>query len=160
MSSPANPNESENIAIVESFFADWAKKDATLLATYLADDFAYQMIEGEPDLIGPAQFVATLGNVLPAFKAIDMHIRRIECYGHLVMVERYDRMTGADEAHNMNFEVAAVLMVCDGKIKALRDYPIPGGVFELGDAWLPGGIEDENRLAAASQSDGKSAPIP
>ena len=123
----AQPDETENVAIVKNFFADWAKRDAALLATYLADDFAYQMIEGEPDLIGPEQFVATLKDVLTGFTQIDMHIRRIVSYGHIVMVDRFDRMVGKDEAHSMNFEVVATLIVRNGKIKALRDFPLPGG---------------------------------
>ena len=145
------PDEAANIALVENFFADWAKQDATLLASYLAEDFAYQMIEGEPDIVGPTQFMATLKDVLPAFVEIDMHIRRIACFGHLVMVERNDRMIGKDEAHSMYFEVAAMLVVQDGKLKMLRDFPIPGGVFQLGDAWLPGTYEEEHRLEVAAK---------
>jgi limonene-1,2-epoxide hydrolase len=147
----AQPDETENVAIVKNFFADWAKRDASVLAAYLADDFAYQMIEGQPDIIGPAQFVDTLGPVLPSFVEIDMHIRRIVAYGHIVMVDRFDRMVGKDEAHSMNFEVVPTLIVRNGKIKALRDFPLPGGVFELGDAWLEGSDEDERRLEAAAK---------
>jgi len=149
---PGHANETENIALVQNFFADWAKRDASLLATYMADDFAYQMIEGEPDLIGPKQFVATLKDVLPGFVSIDMHIRRIVSYGHLVMVDRHDRMIGADKAHSMNFEVVAMLTVQDGKIKMLRDFPIPGGVFELGEAFAEGSSEDAHRLDVAAKS--------
>jgi len=149
---PAPPNEADNVALARNFFADWSKRDAALLATYLADDFAYQMIEGEPDLIGPAQFVATLEHVLRGFVEIDMHIRRIEGFGHLVMVERYDRLIGKDAAHSMCFEVVSMLVVQDGKLKMLRDFPIPGGVFELGEAFLAGGEADERRLQAAGKS--------
>jgi limonene-1,2-epoxide hydrolase len=146
----APPNEAENVALVRNFFADWAQRDASLLAKYLADDFAYQMIEGQPDIVGPDQFVATLKDVLPGFVEIDMHIRRIECFGHLVMVDRYDRMVGKDEAHSMYFEVVATLVVGDGKLKMLRDFPVPGGVFELGDAFAAGTVEDEHRLDVAA----------
>ncbi|MGI9342288.1 MAG: nuclear transport factor 2 family protein [Gammaproteobacteria bacterium] len=149
--SPATPDEAENVEVVRNFFADWSRRDAALLARYLADDFAYQMIEGEPDLVGPAQFVATLEHVLPGFVEIDMHIRRIESFGHLVMVERYDRMIGEDEAHSMCFEVVAILVVEDGKLKMLRDFPIPGGVFELGAAFDAGSAEDRRRLDAARE---------
>ena len=147
----ALPNEAENVALVRNFFADWAQRDASLLAKYLAEDFAYQMIEGEPDIVGPDQFVATLKDVLPGFVEIDMRIRRIECFGHLVMVDRCDRMVGKDEAHSMSFEVAALLVVADGKLKMLRDFPIPGGVFELGDAFAAGTVEDEHRLEVAAE---------
>lgn len=145
------PDEAQNVTIVRNFFADWSQRDAALLGGYLADDFAYQMIEGEPDLVGPAQFVATLEHVLQGFVEIDMHIRRIESFGHLVMVERYDRMIGKDEAHSMCFEVVAILVVEDGKLKMLRDFPIPGGIFELGSAFDTGGAEDQRRLDAARE---------
>jgi limonene-1,2-epoxide hydrolase len=148
----ARPNESENVALVQNFFADWTKRDAALLATYMSDDFSYQMIEGEPDLIGPAMFIKTLGTVLPGFTEIDMRIRRIVGYGHIVIVDRFDRMIGKDAAHSMCFEVVAMLIVRDGKITTLRDYPIPGGVFELGDAWLTGGQADESRLQATAET--------
>jgi hypothetical protein len=62
-------------------------------------------------------------------------------------------MIGADEAHNMIFEVVAMLIVQDGKIKALRDYPLPGGVFELGEAWVAGSAEDQQRLETAARHD-------
>jgi len=67
--------EAENITVVKAFFADGFRRDTELLATYLADDFVYQMIEGEPDLSGPAKFVKTLGAVLKTFTRVDMHRR-------------------------------------------------------------------------------------
>ena len=148
---PGHANEAANIEIVRNFFADWSKRDATVLARYLADDFAYQMIEGEPDIIGPAMFVETLLNVLPTFTEIDMQIRRIVAYGHIVLVDRYDRMVGKDEASSMMFEVVGMLTVQDGKLKSLRDYPIPGGVFELGSAWAEGSSADAARLETATK---------
>jgi limonene-1,2-epoxide hydrolase len=148
---PGHSKEAENIELVQNFFSDWSKRDATVLAKYLADDFAYQMIEGEPDIIGPAMFVETLINVLPSFNEIDMHIRRIAGYGHIVMVDRYDRMVGADEASSMMFEVIGILAVQDGKLESLKDFPIPGGVFELGDAWAEGGAANEERLETAAK---------
>jgi limonene-1,2-epoxide hydrolase len=148
---PGHASESENKDVVLKFFADWSKRDVHLLAKYLADDFAYQMIEGEPDIIGPAMFVETLKDVLPAFTHIDMGIRRIECYGHVVMVDRYDRMTGTTDANSMKFEVVGMLVVKDGKITALRDYPIPGGIFELGSDWDYGSTADQQRLETAAR---------
>jgi limonene-1,2-epoxide hydrolase len=81
-------------------------------------------------------FIETLGDVLPGFVSINMEIRRIVGYGHIVMLDRYDRMTGVDEAHSMNFEVVGLVRVQEGKLSVLRDFPIPGGVFDLGSAWL------------------------
>ena len=64
--------ESDNVKLVRNFFADWSKRDARILAKYMTDDFAYQMIEGEPDIIGPKMFIETLGDVLPGFVSINM----------------------------------------------------------------------------------------
>ncbi len=148
---PRHDEEASNMALVQNFFADWSKRDAQLLATYLADDFAYQMIEGEPDLIGPAIFVETLKDVLISFTEIDMQIRRITCHGHVVMVDRFDRMMGKDKDHSMSFEVVGILLVTNRKLRMLRDYPIPGGVFELGNAWLEGSPADKQRLSTAAK---------
>jgi len=143
---PGHVDESDNVKLVRNFFADWSKRDARVLAKYMADDFAYQMIEGEPDIIGPEMFIKTLGDVLPGFASINMEIRRIVGYGHIVMIDRYDRMTGVDEAHSMNFEVVGLVKVHAGKLSVLRDFPIPGGVFDLGSAWLEGSDADNQRL--------------
>ena len=143
---PGHIDESANVKLVRNFFADWSKRDARILAKYMADDFAYQMIEGEPDIIGPEMFIKTLGDVLPGFVSINMEIRRIVGYGHIVMIDRYDRMTGIDEAHSMNFEVVGLVKVHEGKLSVLRDFPIPGGVFDLGSAWLEGSDADNQRL--------------
>ena len=128
--------EAENIALVQRFFDDWAKKDADLLATYLADDLVYQMIEGQPDIVGKAAFVETLGPALGAFKTVDMKILRHYAVGQLVLSERFDTLIGVDEAHSMRFSVASYSVVYDGKITVLKDYPIRGGTFELGDSFL------------------------
>jgi limonene-1,2-epoxide hydrolase len=128
--------EAENIALVQRFFDDWAKKDADLLATYLADDLVYQMIEGQPDIVGKAAFVETLGPALRAFKTVDMKILRHYAVGQLVLSERFDTLIGVDEAHSMRFSVASYSVVYDGKITVLKDYPIRGGTFELGDSFL------------------------
>jgi limonene-1,2-epoxide hydrolase len=128
--------EAENITLVQRFFDDWAKKDADLLATYLADDLVYQMIEGQPDIVGKAAFVETLGPALGAFKTVDMKILRHYAVGQLVLSERFDTLIGVDEAHSMRFSVASYSVVYDGKITVLKDYPIRGGTFELGDSFL------------------------
>jgi limonene-1,2-epoxide hydrolase len=128
--------EAENTGLVENFFADWAKKDADLLATYLADDLIYQMVEGQPDILGKAAFVETLGSVLPTFESIDMKIIRHYAVGQLVVSERFDTLIGNDTAHSMRFSVASYSVVYDGKITVLRDFPIRDGTFEIGASFL------------------------
>lgn len=127
--------EAENLALVQRFFDDWAKRDAGLLATYLADDLVYQMIEGQPDIIGKSAFVEFLGPALKTFHTVDMKILRHYAIGQLVFSERFDTLLGKDEAHSMRFSVASYSVVYDGKITILKDYPIRGGIFELGESF-------------------------
>ena len=128
--------EAENLAVVQKFFDDWSKRDAELLASYVADDLIYQMVEGQPDIIGKAAFIETLGPVLPTFHSVEMKILRHYAVGQLVVAERFDTLTGKDAAHSMRFAVASYSVVYDRKIKILRDFPIPNATFELGDSFL------------------------
>jgi limonene-1,2-epoxide hydrolase len=127
--------ETENAALVRQFFDDWSQRDADLLATYLADDLIYQMVEGQPDIIGKAAFVETLGPVLKSFSSVEMKILRHQAVGQLVLSERFDTLIGKDAAHSMRFSVASYSVVYNRKITVLKDYPIPNGTFELGDAF-------------------------
>lgn len=127
--------ETENAALVRQFFDDWSQRDADLLATYLADDLIYQMVEGQPDIIGKAAFVETLGPVLKSFNSVEMKILRHQAVGQLVLSERFDTLIGKDAAHSMRFSVASYSVVYNRKITVLKDYPIPNGTFELGDAF-------------------------
>ena len=110
-------------------------RDANVLTRYLADDFVYQMVEGELEIRGKDTFVSTLEDVLARFQSIDMRIIRHVAIGQLVMSERLDSLVGKDPDHSMRFSVASYSVVYAGKISALRDYPIRGGAFELGAAF-------------------------
>jgi limonene-1,2-epoxide hydrolase len=127
--------EADNLDLVRRFFADWSQRDAGLLATYLADDLIYQMVEGQPDIHGKAAFVETLGDVLKGFESVEMKLVRHMAVGQLVVSERLDTLIGKDAAHSMSFSVASHSVVYDGKIAVLRDFPIRGGVYELGDSF-------------------------
>lgn len=128
--------EAENLALVQRFYDDWAKRDAELLATYVADDLIYQMIEGEPDIIGKAAFIEILAPALDIFHTVEMKILRHHAIGQLVFSERFDTLLGKDEAHSMQFSVASYSVVYDGKITVLKDFPIRGGTFEIGDSFF------------------------
>jgi limonene-1,2-epoxide hydrolase len=128
--------EADNLILVKQFFVDWSKCDAGLPANYLADDLVYQMVEGQPDIIGKAGFLETLGPVLKTFKSIEMKLVRHTAVAQLVVSERLDTLIGIDAAHSMSFSVASYSVVYDGKITVLRDFPIRDGVFEIGEAFL------------------------
>ena len=127
--------EAENLGLVQQFFNDWAKRDVELLASYVAEDLIYQMIEGEPDIIGRAAFVEALGPAFKIFQTVEMKILRHHAIGQLVFSERFDTLVGKDEAHSMRFSVASYSVVYDGQITVLRDFPIRGGTFEIGDSF-------------------------
>ena len=128
--------ETDNLALVQRFFDAWSQRDADLLATYVADDLIYQMIEGEPDIVGKAAFVEILGPALDIFHTIEMKIVRHYAIGQLVVSERFDSLIGADEAHSMRFSVASYSVVYNAKITVLKDYPIRGGTFEIGNSFF------------------------
>ena len=128
--------EAENLALVQRFFSDWSKRDAELLATYVADDLVYQMIEGEPDIIGKSAFIETLGPALKSFHTVEMKILRHHAIAQLVFSERLDTLMGKDAAHSMRFSVASYSVVYNGKITVLKDYPIRNGIFQLGDSFI------------------------
>jgi limonene-1,2-epoxide hydrolase len=136
MAARLQTREAENLALVKQFFADWSKRDVDLLATYLADDLVYQMVEGQPDILGKASFLETLSPVLKTFKSVEMKLVRHTAIAQLVVSERLDTLIGKDAAHSMSFSVASYSVVYDGKIAVLRDFPIRDGVFEIGGAFL------------------------
>lgn len=129
-------SETENLALVQRFFDDWSQRDARLLATYVADDLIYQMIEGQPDIVGKDAFVEILGPALDAFHSVEMKILRHHAIGQLVMSERFDTLLGIDAAHSMRISVASSSVVYNGKITVLRDYPIRGGTMEIGESFF------------------------
>jgi len=127
--------EIENERIVTQFCLDWAKRDATLLAEYLADDVVYQMFEGNPDIIGKEAFIKTLDAFLKNLKEVEWEIIRTHAIGELVINDRIDHFRGEDESKSMHFAIAGWFLVRDGKIKIWRDYALPGGISQVGKAF-------------------------
>lgn len=128
--------EAENLGLVRRFFDDWAKRDAELLASYLDDDLIYQMVEGQPDILGKAAFVEIIGPALRNFHSVEMKILRHHAIGQLVISERFDELLGKDAAHSMRISVTSASVVYNGKIAILRDYPIRGGTLEIGESFF------------------------
>ena len=130
--------EIENERIVTQFCLDWATKDVNLLADYLAEDVVYQMFEGRPDIIGREAFIKVLGGFLDNLKEVEWEILRTYAIGDLVINDRIDHFIGEDEAHSMHFAIAGYFLVRDGKIKIWKDYSLPGGISQVGSAFMGG----------------------
>jgi limonene-1,2-epoxide hydrolase len=128
--------EAENERIVTQFCLDWATRDVNLLADYLADDIVYQMFEGNPDIIGKEAFIKTLGGFLENLKEVEWEIIRTHTVGELVINDRIDHFIGEDESKSMHFSIAGMFLVRDGKIKIWKDYSLPGGITEVGSAFM------------------------
>jgi len=130
--------EIENERIVTQFCLDWSKRDAALLADYLADDIVYQMFEGNPDIIGKDQFIKTLDGFLKSMREVEWEILRTYSVGELVINDRIDHFIGKDESKSMHFAIAGWFLVRDGKIRLWRDYSLPGGISEVGPGFTGG----------------------
>ncbi len=128
--------EIENERIVTQFCLDWSTRDVNLLADYLADDIVYQMFERRPDIIGRDAFVKELGGFLQNLKEVEWEILRTYSIGELVINDRIDHFIGEDEKRSMHFSIAGYFLVRDGKIKIWKDYSLPGGITQVGGAFM------------------------
>jgi limonene-1,2-epoxide hydrolase len=128
--------EIENERLVTQFCLDWATRDIDLLADYLADDVVYQMFEGRPDIVGREAFVKELGGFLQNLKEVEWEIVRTHCIGELVINDRIDHFIGETEKTSMHFSIAGFFLVRDGKIKVWKDYSLPGGITQVGGAFM------------------------
>jgi limonene-1,2-epoxide hydrolase len=135
---PKTPLEEENERIVTQFCLDWSKRDAHLLADYLADDIVYRMFEGRPDIVGREAFIEALDGFLKGLKEVEWEILRTYSIGELVINDRIDHFVADDEKRSMHFAIAGYFLVRDGKIKIWRDYSLPGGVSQVGGPYAGG----------------------
>ena len=130
--------ETENERLVTQFCLDWATRDIDLLADYLADDIVYQMFEGQPDILGKEAFKKALGGFLANLKEVEWEVLRTYSVGELVINDRIDHFVGETEEQSMHFAIAGHFLVRDGKIKVWKDYSLPGGITQVGSAFMGG----------------------
>lgn len=116
--------EQANEALVNRFCADWARRDAELLAGYFAEPFEYMMWEGGPVITTKAEFVAKLGPFLRKLKAVDWVVLRSHAMGPLVVNERIDHFYAHDAKYDNHPRIAGLFVVRDGKIAIWRDYNV------------------------------------
>lgn len=119
--------EQENEAITRKFVQAWIDMDVDAICSLLAENVVYMIYDGGPVERG----VEAIRNRLTAFmknwKKIDFKIGRLNVIGPLVIHERIEDYHGANGHPDWHFEVAAMLVIKDGKILIWRDYGQPGG---------------------------------
>lgn len=118
------PTDAEiaNEQLVNRFCADWARRDATLLAGYFSEPFEYMMYEGGPLITSREAFVKQMDPFLKKLKAVDWVVLRSHVMGPMVINERIDHFYAHDSKHDHHPRIAGMFIVRDGKIAIWRDY--------------------------------------
>jgi limonene-1,2-epoxide hydrolase len=118
------PTDAEiaNEQLVNRFCADWARRDAALLAGYFSEPFEYMMYEGGPLITSREAFVKQMDPFLKKLKAVDWVVLRSHVMGPMVINERIDHFYAYDSKYDHHPRIAGMFIVRDGKIAIWRDY--------------------------------------
>ncbi len=114
--------EQANEDLVNRFCADWARRDAGLLAGYFADKFEYMVWEGGPVITSREAFIEQMGPFLTRLKAVDWVVVRSQALGPMVINERIDHFYAHDSKYDNHPHIAGLFIVRDGRIAVWRDY--------------------------------------
>lgn len=115
--------EKANVDLIERFCKSWDSLDAAKIGEFLSDDCVYRMTETTPAAEGKSAIVERLGQFLARAQKAEFAIVRTYAIGPIVIDERYDRFTMGQS--NMEFHVAGLFFIKDGKIKEWTDFMIP-----------------------------------
>lgn len=129
MSDHPSEREVRNDALIRSFMDAFEKKDATLLAPFLADDVAFSNY-GDTELKGRDQVVALWAGVFSRFQRVKFETVNQAVNGDVVIAEQVHGLglPGGPLAPIMNL---AVYEIREGKIAAWRDYGNPAYAARL-----------------------------
>ena len=119
--------ERENKAVTRRFIHAWNERDVEGVCSLLAEDVVYMIYDGGPVEHGIPAVRSRLALFMKRWEKIEFKIRRLNAVGPLVIHERIEDYYGADGHPDWHFEVAAMLVIEDGKISLWRDYGLPGG---------------------------------
>lgn len=117
-------NDKEQFVL--DFFAQMGPDLETFKQTYnkyLADDVEWESVgfDHHPNLADSLKYLDTLAEQT-GMAYCDINVINIASAGDLVFTERVDTMRRADDSKIMDFRVAGVLEVRDGKIHRYTDY--------------------------------------
>lgn len=121
---------STNEAVIRSFLALWATRDAAAMADHFAEDGIYDNVPDKAPMTGRDTIRQWLEGVFAHLTRIEVDIRHIAINGDWVLSERVDDHISGDR--HMRLPVMNVSRVVNGKITEFRDYYDRKTVDELG----------------------------
>jgi limonene-1,2-epoxide hydrolase len=121
----ASEVEKANVELVRKICEDIATLDVDKLSEYLADEFQFQLIEGQPIIDGKEKFLAFIKGFAGPFERAEFELHRVHCLGNLVITDRTDRFFAKEGGQDQTFKVTGFHWVKDGKFYEWKDYSLP-----------------------------------
>lgn len=117
--------EKANQALVQRMCDEISPQNPAGLSEFLADDFVFQLIDGQPLVEGKETFLKFVGTFFAPFESADFIVHRMHTIGNLVINERTDNFKAKEGGQDASFHVAGFCLVKDGKIVEWKDYGLP-----------------------------------
>jgi len=108
-----------NIAIIQNFFAAWARLDVDEIVSFFTPDGTYHNMPIDP-VSGHDNLKAFIGGFLKDWTATNWDVLNIVESGNVVIAERVDRTKVGEIAADL--PCCGVFEMEKGKIKVWRDY--------------------------------------
>jgi limonene-1,2-epoxide hydrolase len=120
--------EKANAELVTNFVRDYATRDAAVIDKYVADDVAYQITAGMPDIVGREAFYNHNANMFKGLESVEWINLRQFAIGQIVINDRIDEFYPypGSKTPRMRFRVAGYFLIEDNQIKVWRDFAYPG----------------------------------
>jgi limonene-1,2-epoxide hydrolase len=99
--------------------------DTEKLGSHLADDFVFQLFDGQPLIEGKEAFLTFFGQFVAPYERADFDIHRSFVLGNLVINHRSDHFFAKEGGENQTFEVTGFCVVKNGLIHEWKDYGLP-----------------------------------
>lgn len=125
MGKPVGPEvEAANVQVVNTFCAAFAKRDIDTIASLLADNSSYRLLQNRPAVVGKAAVLETIKGFLG--RGIEFKVLKTVVLGPLVLNERDDVIGAAAGQPARTIRVnAGMFYVQSGKIVEWTDYVLP-----------------------------------
>ena len=121
----ASEVEKANEALMRKMCAEIATLDVDKLADMLADEFRFQLIEGQPIIEGKEKFLGFIKGFAGPFERAEFTIHRMHALGNLVISDRTDRFFAKEGGTDQTFKVTGFHWIKDGKFYEWKDYSLP-----------------------------------
>lgn len=116
--------EAANLKAVDAFCAAFKKKDMETIASLLADDCTYRLLQNRPPVVGKAAVVETIKGFVT--RGIEFKVLKSVVLGPVVLNERDDIVAAAPGQPAMTIRVnTGMFYLQHGKIVEWTDYVLP-----------------------------------